>query len=97
LLPSSYVPDFDRASGWDLDKAAHVFFFLVLAALAVAPARARMRHPVVAAAVASCLYGAVLELLQAALGWRSAELADLLADGLGSTFGAAAALLWSRA
>jgi VanZ family protein len=97
LLPSSYVPDVGQAGEWGLDKVAHVLFFLVLAALAVAPARARVRHPVVTAAVASFVYGAVLELLQAALGWRSAELADLIADGIGSTIGALAAQVWSRA
>ena len=67
------------------------------AALAVAPARARLRYPVAAAALLSFAFGGLLELLQGALGWRSAEVADLLADGVGSTLGALASLLWNRA
>ena len=97
LLPAPYVPDLGSAGDWGLDKAAHVLLFLVLAALAVAPARARLRYPVAAAALLSFAFGGLLELLQGALGWRSAEVADLLADGVGSTLGALASLLWNRA
>jgi VanZ family protein len=96
LLPSSLVPGLASTGVWGLDKAGHVLVFLVLAALAVAPARARVRRPIVAAAAVSFAYGAVLELVQGALGWRSAEIADLLANGVGSLLGASSSLLWGR-
>jgi VanZ family protein len=97
LLPPALVPAFGSANESGLDKAGHVFLFLVLAALAVGPARARTRHPLLAATLGGLVFGAVLELLQGALGWRSAELADLMADGIGSALGVAAASLpWGR-
>lgn len=97
LLPPELLPALGSANDSGLDKAGHVFLFLVLAALAVGPARARTRHPLLAAALGGLAFGAALELLQGALGWRSAELADLLADGIGSAVGVAAPLLRGRA
>jgi VanZ family protein len=96
LLPPALLPALGSANESGLDKAGHVFLFLVLAALAVAPARTRTRHPLLAAALGGLAFGGLLELLQGALGWRSAELADLLADGIGSAVGVAASLLWNR-
>jgi VanZ family protein len=90
------LPGFGDDEAPDPDKAAHVVVFFVLAALAVAPARARLRRPVVAAALASVAYGAMLELVQTAIPWRSGELGDLLADGVGSTLGAMTSLLRRR-
>jgi VanZ family protein len=97
LVPASLVPDLVGASAPGLDKAVHVLLFLVLGALAVGSARGRLRHPVLAATAVGVAYGAVLELLQAVLGWRSAELADVFADAIGSTLGAVAAQWWGRA
>jgi VanZ family protein len=97
LLPPVFVPELESANGLELDKAGHVFLFLVLGALAVGPARARTRHPLLAVVLGGLAFGAVLELLQGALGWRSAELADLLADGIGLAVGVAAPLWWGRA
>jgi hypothetical protein len=70
-----------------LDKAGHFVLFLVLAALAVAPARRRTRHPLLLAGIAAFLYGAALEVLQGLSGVRAPELGDLVADGLGSLAG----------
>ena len=64
LLPPALVPALGTGNESGLDKAGHVFLFLVLAALAVGPARARTRHPLLAAVLGSLVFGAVLELLQ---------------------------------
>jgi VanZ family protein len=90
-------PVFGSVAGSGRDKAGHFFLFLVLAALAVGPAQVRTRHPVLVAVLGGVVFGAVLELLQSALGWRSGELADLMADGLGSLAGAVLPKLWGRA
>ena len=97
LAPPALVPGLATATETGLDKAGHFLLFLVLALLAVPPARARTRHPAAAVVVVGVLYGAVLEGLQAATGVRSAELGDLVADGLGSVAGALAMALWRQA
>jgi VanZ family protein len=65
------------------DKANHFLAFVTLAVLGLRsyPARAR---PVLWALLA---YGALIEVLQALTGYRSAEWLDLLADGVGLTAG----------
>jgi hypothetical protein len=96
LAPPALVPGLEAAGGSGLDKAGHFVLFLVLALLAVAPARSRTRHPRIVAGVASVLYGAALEALQAATGVRSAEVADLVANGLGTGAGILVPALWRR-
>jgi VanZ family protein len=96
LAPPTLVPELASAGVSGVDKAAHFLLFLVLALLAVAPARARTRHPLVVAAVASVLYGAALEGLQALTDARSPELGDLLANGLGSCAGVLVPRFWRR-
>jgi VanZ family protein len=91
LLPGPALP----ATGGVNDKLAHLLAFAAAVPL-IARAHAYLRprdtprkRLVVSAAVASAA-GALLELGQAALPYRSAEVADLLADACGAT---AAALL----
>jgi VanZ family protein len=93
LAPPEAVPFVGPSKPWGLDKVGHVALFFVLGALAIGPMRARSRRPVLAVFAGSLLYGGLLEVLQGALGWRSAELLDLVADGIGSAGGIAAALL----
>ena len=94
LAPPEVLP-FSGSSGVPgLDKAAHLALFFVLGALALGPARARSRRPVLAVVSGGILYGGLLEVCQGMLGWRSAELLDLLADGVGSVAGVAAAVWW---
>ena len=97
LAPPELLPFAGRGSVAGLDKAGHVFLFFVLGALAVGPVRARSRRPVLTVLAGSLLYGGLLEMLQGALGWRSAELLDLVADGVGSVAGVAVALWWRPA
>ena len=96
LAPPEVVPFAGPGDVPGLDKAGHVALFFVLGALAIGPMRARSRRPVIAVLAGSLLYGGLLEVLQGALGWRSAELLDLVADGVGSAAGVAAALLWRQ-
>jgi VanZ family protein len=93
LAPLEAVPFVGPGNVWGLDKAGHVALFFVLGALAIGPMRVRSRRPVLAVLAGSVLYGGLLEVLQGALGWRSAELLDLVANGVGSAAGVAAALL----
>jgi VanZ family protein len=97
LAPPSLVPSLGAAGESNLDKLGHLLLFLVLAALAVAPARGRTRHPLTVVVLGGIAYGALLEVLQGALGWRSAELADLAADGVGSLVGVLVPVLRGRA
>ena len=95
LLPADLLPMTLPAGGESsLDQVGHVFLFFVLALLAVGPARARSRHPLLVVLFTSIVYGGLLEILQGVLGWRSAELADWVADGVGTAAGVAASLWW---
>jgi VanZ family protein len=95
LLPPGLVPGLGAASESGLDKLGHAVLFLVLGLLALGPVRARFRRPLLVALVAGLLYGAALEVVQGAFGWREAELADVVADGVGTAAGVVAA--WWRA
>ena len=74
------------------DKLAHVLLFGGLALLwwRVLPRRW------VLVGVGVTLYGGLMELLQALTPYRSCDLMDFLADGLGVTITLAVAVLWSR-
>ncbi|HVR31048.1 MAG TPA: VanZ family protein [Thermoanaerobaculia bacterium] len=93
LLPAAVL---DRGGRFPLDQAGHFLLFLVVAYLAARAARARTRHPLLWAAAASFLYGAVLEAIQGLLGYRDAEVGDLVANGLGSLAGVLLPVLWRR-
>ena len=97
LAPPELVPFAGRGVLPGLDKAGHTALFFVLGLAGVAPVRAHWRRPALAVVVASVVYGGLLEVLQGVLGWRSAELLDLVADGVGSVAGVAAALRWGPA
>jgi VanZ family protein len=97
LAPPSLLPGFGAASARGLDKVGHFLLFFALAWLALEPARARTPHPLLVAGGASVAYGALLEVLQGLSGWRSAELGDVVADGIGSFSGVIAPWLWRRA
>ena len=90
------VSDLGERAVRGLDKPVHFVLFFVLAALAARAARHRTRRPLVVAAVLSLLYGALLEGLQALSGVRAAEVADLVADGLGSLVGVLVSARWWR-
>ena len=96
MAPAWLVPGLEAAGESGFDKAGHFVVFLVLALLAIAPARRRARHPLIAAALGCVLYGVLLETLQAAIGTRTAEVADLVANGLGSSVGVLLPALWRR-
>jgi VanZ family protein len=81
LMPVTYLKPMSAFTFWD--KAEHGLAFAVLAwlALLVWPQRPLRLWLILLA------FGGVIELLQAASGWRSGEWADWLADGIGLVFG----------
>ena len=96
LAPPEVFPFSGRGKVPGLDKIGHIALFFVLGALALRPVRARSRRPVLAVVIGGILYGGLLEVLQGALGWRSAEVLDLVADSVGSVAGVAAARWWRQ-
>jgi VanZ family protein len=91
------LPDLGSASPLAaLDKPVHFVLFFVLAVLAARSARGRARWPLATAVAASLLYGALLEAIQGLSGLRSAELGDLVADGLGCSAAALIPARWRR-
>ena len=84
LMPTGYLPP-QVFSLWD--KAQHALAFTALAGLGL---RAYPRHawPVLAGLL---VFGAGIELAQAATGWRHGEWGDWLADAIGLAAGAALA------
>jgi hypothetical protein len=84
LMPTGYLPP-QVFSLWD--KAQHALAFAALTGLGL---RAYPRHPwqVVTGLL---VFGAGIELAQAATGWRHGEWGDWLADAVGLAAGAALA------
>lgn len=80
--------------GLPFDKVQHLVGFAVMQVLAfralayLLPERSRLRVNVLAA-VGAILLGVLLELYQLGLPYRSAELADVVADAVGALLGAA--------
>lgn len=69
---------------WPLDKVVHGAAFLVLPLFLYRSARELpVRQPLLWTAVGALAYGLVLELLQRLLQYRSGEVADAVADGIG--------------
>ena len=84
---TSLLPPDDLPGGFGLsDKVLHLAGYAVLGALAVVSG---LRWPVAVTVVVG--FGLVLEFVQGALGYRSFEWADLLADAAGAGLGVAAA------
>jgi VanZ family protein len=77
LMPTGQLPNL-VFSIWD--KAQHALGFALLAVLAM---RAYPGWALLNMATALLVFGGLVELAQAATGWRLGEWADLLADGLG--------------
>lgn len=84
LVPLGLLPR-EAATIWD--KGQHAFGFAWLALVGLL-AYGRRPWPMLAGLV---VYGGVIELLQAATGWRYGEWLDFLADAIGIFIGAA---LW---
>jgi VanZ family protein len=91
LLPVERLPPLSVFNWWD--KAQHALAFAVLAVLA------RLGWPRVPAwrwCLALVVYGVLIELAQAATGWRHGSVADALADAVGVVAGLGVAALWGR-
>ena len=72
------------------DKVVHFFQYLLLAWLLVQATRAsRLQVPGLRRTIwgAATSYGLLIELVQAMLPWRSAELLDMVMNGLGAAVG----------
>jgi VanZ family protein len=81
LLPVTELPG-GIFNFWD--KAQHALAYALLALLAL---RAYPMHRRLNTALALLLLGGLLELAQAASGWRYGEWSDLLANGVGIGLG----------
>ena len=68
-----------------VDKLEHVLGFALLTAYAAMLFERRRDH--ILAALGLCAYGALIEVLQALVPWRSADALDLAADVLGVILG----------
>lgn len=77
LLPVAYLPP-QTFNIWD--KAQHAGGFLVLTLLGRA---AYLDGSLARLGTGLLLYGAAIEMAQAATGWRTGDVLDLLADGVG--------------
>jgi VanZ family protein len=82
LVPVDLLPQ-QAATIWD--KGQHAFGFGWLALLGLLAYNQKPWTMVMALLV----YGGIIELLQAATGWRYGEWLDFLADGIGVVIGAA--------
>ncbi|MDZ4283182.1 MAG: VanZ family protein [Hydrogenophaga sp.] len=89
LVPVDLLPQ-QAASIWD--KGQHAFGFGWLALLGLLA----YSHKPWTMVIALLAYGGVIELLQAATGWRYGEWLDFLADGIGVVIGAAIWLVVRR-
>lgn len=91
LAPSLWHWDGRLEHSWFLsDKAAHVATFLLLTFWYTGQYR-RSLYPVIALSLLS--FGALIEICQYLVGYRSAEWADLLADAAGIGAGVLMAML----
>jgi VanZ family protein len=89
LVPVELLPR-EAANIWD--KGQHAFGFAWLALVGLL-AYSRKPWPLLAGLL---MYGGLIELLQAATGWRYGEWLDFLADGIGILIGAALWLVLRR-
>lgn len=90
LFVVSVIPVEPKAGVPYLDKVAHLGEYLLFAwllAQAVRAARRRDRVVSLWAWIVATSYGGLLEGVQAMLPWRSAELADAVANAVGAALG----------
>lgn len=80
LIPTVYLPS-ELFDWWD--KAQHVLAFFCLSSLGILA----HQKAVVKLTIGLLLYGALIEVLQWFTDWRSGELTDWLADGIGILIG----------
>lgn len=80
LIPTVYLSS-ELFDWWD--KAQHVLAFFCLSSLGVLA----HQKAVVKVAIGLLLYGALIEVLQWITGWRSGDLTDWVADGIGILIG----------
>jgi len=86
----SIIPDGPDLSVGRLDKAAHLCEYLLFAWLLLQAIRvSRMPAPDerLWVWIYATSYGLLMELIQAMVPWRSAELGDVLADAAGAAIG----------
>jgi len=94
-MPTDSAPDIPN-----LDKAAHVCEYLLFAWLLVQAVRAgRLVEPeyLLLAWIYATSYGALMELLQALVPWRSADWVDAVSNAIGAAAGVWLAKRWPRA
>ena len=99
ILYLSVIPVPERPEVPFLDKAVHACQYLVLAWLLVQAIRAGgLAEPGDGrfAWIYATSYGLLIELLQALIPWRSAELADALANAVGALAGVWVGNRWPR-
>ncbi|MCK9506569.1 MAG: VanZ family protein [Porticoccaceae bacterium] len=87
LAPTEYLPP---VFNW-WDKAQHTLAFLVLGLMGYWAYGQKNRTWILVGLLA---LGGLIEIAQAATGWRYGDLADLLADGVGLLL--AALLIWIK-
>ena len=88
---TSVIPIDARLAPGRVDKVAHFCEYLLFAWLFLRALRATASAPSPQALIAWAAatgFGMMIELIQAWLPWRSAELADAAMDALGAAFGA---------
>jgi VanZ family protein len=84
------VPVDPRVSAGHLDKVVHLceyLFFAWLLVQAIRGSRTAEREHLVWAWIYATSYGLLIELLQGMVPWRSADLTDAMANGLGAALG----------
>jgi VanZ family protein len=89
LLPADRLPPVPLFNWWD--KAQHALAFGVLTVIA------RLGWPKGSAwrqALGLVAYGVLIEIAQAATGWRHGEVADALADAVGVVAGLGVVAMW---
>lgn len=90
IIPNNRVPKFSWANFWNVDKAGHLFFYMVLAyfimmAIGRYYSGMRARKVILIGIVSASLYGLLMESLQSFISpSRYFELLDLIANIIGS-------------
>ncbi|MBI4340761.1 MAG: VanZ family protein [Candidatus Omnitrophica bacterium] len=88
VLAVSVIPVDPRLAPGHLDKALHLCEYLLLAWLLVKALRTSTPRRIFLTAWGwATAYGAAIELLQAAIPWRSADLMDAALNAIGAALG----------
>ena len=95
VLPAIwFLPDRVRILDWfgGVDKWAHVTVFAILTVWFAGQYARRAYWRI---AVGLLAYGLLIELVQSLLSYRSAEMPDIIADGIGIAIGLVIAAIWA--